>query len=148
MNYYLFREAHQTVFEDICPYHYMVRKGSAATSEIKPYKLIDPGTVRKILMDETKEDAELYSLCFRSYIAHLIRVSTLKMSNQSNELAVCIRVARNELWRQLPEIKCSNAFSLKQKALSAWAAVWPESYHIIHHLYGELTGVNHKYDVN
>lgn len=148
MNYYLFREAHLTVFEDICPYHYMVRKGSAATSAIKPYKLIDPGTVRRILMDETKEDTELYSLCFRSYIAHLIRVSTLNIHNQSKEITMCIQDARKELRRQLPEIKCNYTFSFKQKVLSAWAAIWPESYHIIHHLYGELSGANHKYDVN
>ena len=148
MNYYLFREAKQTVFEDICPYHYMIRKGSAATSEIKPYKLRDPGTVRRVLMDETKADNELYSLCFRSYIAHLIRVSTMNMRNQSNEIALCIQDARSELRRKLSEIKCSKALSFKLKILSAWAAVWPESYHIIHHLYGELTGANHKYDVN
>lgn len=148
MNYYLFREANQTVFEDFCPYHYMVRKGSAATSELKPYKLRDPGTVRRILMDETKMDAELYSLCFSSYIAYLKRVATMDLRNRSEEITACIQDARKELRFHLPEIRNANSISKKEKYLSIWAALWPESYHVIHHLYGEFTGTNHKYDIN
>lgn len=32
MNYYLFKAAQRAVYEDFCPYHYVLRKGSAATS--------------------------------------------------------------------------------------------------------------------
>ena len=148
MNFYLFCEADQTVFEDFCPYHYMVRKESAATSELKPYKMRDPGLVRRILMDETKMDAELYGLCFSSYIAYLKRVSTMDLRNRSEEITACILDARKELRSHLPEIRKANSLSKKEKYLSIWAVLWPESYHVIHHLYGEFTGTNHKYDVN
>ena len=148
MNFYLFRTAERSVFEDFCPYHYMVRKGSAATSDIKPYKLRDPGTVRRILMEETKNDRELYSLCFASYLTCLVQAATLRLKGQPEETAACISEARRELKSRLSECKSMENCSARFKLQTYWAAAWPESYRLVHYLYGEITGVNHKYDVN
>lgn len=35
MNYYLFKKAKKSIYEDFCPYHYIVRKGSAATAVLR-----------------------------------------------------------------------------------------------------------------
>lgn len=147
MNFYLFNEAEQTVFEDICPYHYMVRKGSAATSKVKPYKLRDPGRVRRILMEETNNDPELYAFCLQSYIILLTRISTKSLHRQTKEIKDCIYEARHELRVWLPKAKQIHACSNRQAFLSTWAAVWPGSYHVVRHLYGEVSGANHKYDI-
>ena len=39
MNYWLFKAADSAVYEDFCPYHYILRKDSAATSILNEHKL-------------------------------------------------------------------------------------------------------------
>ena len=53
MNFYLFRQVKKAVFEDVCPYHYVLRKGSATTSRLNEHKLYDPVRVMHILLEET-----------------------------------------------------------------------------------------------
>lgn len=61
MNYYLFAQADRSVFEDVCPYHYILRHGSASFRQFHEHSLFDPIRVRqKILADcspELREDA-------------------------------------------------------------------------------------------
>lgn len=42
MNYWLFKASRKSVYEDFCPYHYILRPGSAATSKLNEHKLRDP----------------------------------------------------------------------------------------------------------
>lgn len=62
MNFYLFRQANKTVFQDFCPYHYIVRNNSATQQKLNQYRIFDPIRVRKIILDaaplEIKSDAE------------------------------------------------------------------------------------------
>jgi glycosyltransferase involved in cell wall biosynthesis len=147
MNYYLFRRAEKTVFEDICPYHYMVRQNSAATAKISPCKLQDPALVRKTLMYETREDPEFYPICLESYVQHLTRVSTMKAGDWPEDIKECILSARKELRRTLKRGDTLRMLSARQRVLSVWAAALPWSYHMVHKLYGEMSGKSHKYDV-
>ena len=147
MNYYLFRSAKKSVFEDFCPYHYQVRRNSAATSRNNISRLSDPERVYQRLLSETENDPELNTLCMESLIRHLIRCSTMKKSGKSHETVDYITHARVELKKRIPELRKNGRFSKKTKLLSQWASTWPESYRLVHHIYGELTGVNHKYDV-
>lgn len=69
MNFYLFRQANKTVFQDFCPYHYIVRDNSATRQKLNQYRIFDPIRVRKIILDaappEIKSDAEkaLMNVC-------------------------------------------------------------------------------------
>lgn len=62
MNYYLFSAAAKSVFEDWCPYHYIIRNTSASRSELNEHKMFDPIRVKEIILadvgDELKEDAQ------------------------------------------------------------------------------------------
>ncbi len=62
MNFYLFSAAEQTVFEDWCPYHYIVREGSASRAKLNEHKIYDPIKVKKIILEkvsaENLEDAQ------------------------------------------------------------------------------------------
>lgn len=49
MNYYLFREARLSVFEDWCPYHYIVRGTSASRAPLNIHKIYDPIRVKEII---------------------------------------------------------------------------------------------------
>lgn len=70
MNYYLFKTADRSVFEDWCPYHYLAREGSATRSKFNEHKIYDPIRVRDIIrknvQDDLRDDAQ------RAYIATCI----------------------------------------------------------------------------
>lgn len=55
MNYRLFSAAEQTVFEDWCPYHYIVRSTSASRAKLNPHKIYDPIRVKEIIRRDAPE---------------------------------------------------------------------------------------------
>lgn len=63
MNYYLFERAEKSIFEDICPYHYILRQGSASYRAFHEHSLFDPIRVRQRILDrcspEMQEDARI-----------------------------------------------------------------------------------------
>ena len=147
MNYYLFDKSKTSVFEDLCLYHYQVRKGSAATSSTNIFRYRDPILVGKILSEETKRDKELYIICISALVEKLIRVSTLQFDGKEIEIKECILEAREELQRLLPEIRRESRFSLRIKLLSEMASFSPSFYNCIHTFYKKIKGNYHKYDV-
>jgi len=58
MNYYLFDRAKRSVFEGVCPYHYLLRKGSASYRGITENYIFDPIRVRQILLSRCNEDMQ------------------------------------------------------------------------------------------
>lgn len=73
MNYYLFSQAKKAVLEDVCPYHYLIRQGSASRRKLNEHLIYDPIRVRQIILDrcepEMKEVARraLVRMCLVSY---------------------------------------------------------------------------------
>lgn len=61
MNFYLFSGAKTSVFEDVCPYHYLIRQGSASRRRLNEHLIYDPIRVKQIILEsceeELKEDA-------------------------------------------------------------------------------------------
>lgn len=147
MNFYLFRESKRSVFVDECPYHYMVREGSAATSILNEHKLKDPLKVLRILEKETIYDGELLLLVRRRIVSQLIGLSALQCNGQKDLVYLPRKNARRELRRMLPEILQKN-YSRKQKLMALWASVWPASYGWVHSVYEKLTGLDKKYEVD
>ena len=56
MNYYLFRAASKAVFDDWCPYHYIIRGGSASRSKLSEHKIYDPIRVKEIILADASEE--------------------------------------------------------------------------------------------
>ena len=73
MNYYLFSNAKQTVFDDWCPYHYIVRSTSASRAALNDHRIYDPIRVKEIILestsDEVRPDAQraFVNTCVYSY---------------------------------------------------------------------------------
>lgn len=73
MNYFLFEKAETAVFEDVCPYHYLIREFSASRRKLNQCMIYDPIRVRQIILDqcepEIKTDARraLARMCLVSY---------------------------------------------------------------------------------
>lgn len=66
MNYYLFRSAEHSVYEDFCGYHYLARSSSVTRNQFRPEKLLDPVKVRKIILDQV--EPELKDLMWGDYL--------------------------------------------------------------------------------
>lgn len=77
MNYYLFSQASTSVFDDWCPYHYIVRSSSASRAKMNPNKIYDPIQVKEIIRktapEELQGDAQraYVNTCINSYHALL-----------------------------------------------------------------------------
>ena len=55
MNHYLFKAAKHAVFEDRCPYHYIIREGSASRSRLNEHRLYDPIRVKELILQDCAE---------------------------------------------------------------------------------------------
>ena len=56
MNYYLFAGAEKSVYEDVCPYHYILRQGSASYRRFNEHSLFDPIRARQKILAECDEE--------------------------------------------------------------------------------------------
>ena len=66
MNYYLFSAAEKTVFEDWCPYHYIVRGSSASRQKLNDHRVYDPIRVKQIILEDVPD--ELLPDARRAYV--------------------------------------------------------------------------------
>ena len=147
MNYYLFREAKRLVFEDICPYHYLAHKGSAANSPTNVYHLRDPMTVREILYRETGNDPELHGICLSALSRQYIRLASMRVQENPAMLTPIRFEARKKLKAKLHSILCDSFCDTKIKAMSIWTVLWPWSFGFVHRLYSHLNGNDRKYAI-
>lgn len=58
MNYMLFSKSNMSVFQDVCKYHYLVRKESASRGALNDYKIFDPICVKQYILDMKVEGME------------------------------------------------------------------------------------------
>lgn len=121
MNYYLFQKAQTAVFEDICPYHYLIRQGSASRRKLNSHIIYDPIRVRQIILDECapemRDDARraLARMCLVSY-------RQLVMENRA-EYAEDRKKVRELITEQLPYtaiLPKRNGLLVKMIAYAPW----------------------------
>ena len=78
MNYYLFSGAKSSVYEDVCPYHYILRDGSASRRKLNEYRIYDPVRVRERILQqcepELRSDATQALLRVLLYVYALLTV--------------------------------------------------------------------------
>lgn len=148
MNYYLFKESKFSVFEDWCPYHYVVRKGSAATSKVNEHKLLDPIKVIEILMKETENDEELQLILFQRLIRLQITLATMPAKENRDVILPYKRKAKLFIKNKLLECLRKQGMDVKLKVMLFWVSIWPWSYEKIHQLYARITGNDKKYFVD
>ena len=142
MNYYLFKRADASFFEDFCPYHYILRNASAATSKVNRNKILDPVIVRKTIKDDTDSESTLYPIITNSYLRALIYASTYKKLWKNSALN-----PRKLLKEEIKQNRSTNGVSKKVMCM-AWTATYvPVLYRIIRKTYDFVTGNNKKYSL-
>jgi len=146
MNFYLFRQAEMAVFEDFCPYHYILRKGSAAVSKLNEHKLADPIKVQHIMDAETKNEPA-WNHFIQARLAYiLIGTATLAYGDQKELIRPHRKAARKELRQRLGSILKGN-FGKGLKLMALWAAYLPTSYRWVHNLYARMKGTYKRFDL-
>lgn len=144
-NYYLFKEAKKSVFEDVPKYHYMVRRNSASTSKVNMNKVKDPLNVVQEMMNQ--EAGEIYSLLEKRYLYLLEKVSTMNNLQYSKELQEYQKLKRNELKKLLQEKHLKASYSKKERFQLKLAIVSPILYRAVHEVYARITGSKDRYIV-
>lgn len=112
-NFYAFVNSQKSVYEDLPFYHYILRKGSAATCKINQNKLFDPVRVRKEIFEYSLKnlDNEIQSVAYSSYLNSIINlyrvVSNSKLKEYKEDSFI--------LKKQIKEIKGNFLLSKRVK---------------------------------
>lgn len=141
LNYYLFKNSNLAIYEDFCPYHYILRKGSAAVSK-NIHHCIDPLFVITTIKEELSNNLELYPTIYSRYLYQLINTSTQKEFDLEKKKA--LNLLRNE-------IKNGNinlCKSTKLKLMVIAVAYTLPLYRVVRKIYDMVTGVSKKYDLD
>lgn len=145
MNYYLFKKAKKSVFIDRCYYHYMVRKGSAATGKISENKLKDPLKVFDIIKKDVQGNQNLEHILDERIANQLVNLATMK-SDGSTMMRDVISNAKKRL-KEHKHIILSGDYSKRLKTMTRWASISPATYRSVHKLYARIRGTDKKYVV-
>lgn len=146
MNYWLFDQAQCTVFEDVCPYLYQIRAGSAANSRRTEAWLRDPIRVNKILLDVCCDPLKPFVL--KRHTHHLIRCSILTPDGIPELVLPFRKECRRELRQRIFDILACPAIDVKLKLMALFTAVCPTGYRLVHKFYAQLSGVDRKYEIS
>ena len=145
MNYWLFKASRRSVYEDVCPYHYVLRPGSAATSRLNENKLRDPLRVTKAIYADAEET--LRSVVLARMARQLIGGASMGIADQPELIKPWRCECRRELRQKLPAILRCSAAGKKLKIMALVAAVCPWCYGLIHRVYAAVSGTARKYDI-
>ena len=143
MNYWLFKSADRSVYEDVCPYHYILRKGSAANSKLNVHKLRDPLQVTRILLEDAPREA--YPAAFEKLVRQLVSGASMDLNADPALIRPYRTETRKELRSRLREILRSDC-GRKLKLQALWAGIWPGSYSWVHRVYLKVTRLDKLYD--
>lgn len=132
MNYRLFSAAKQTVFEDWCPYHYIVRSTSASRAQLNSHKIYDPIRVKEIIWQDVP--AELHDAAQQAYINTCINTYHALLTD-GTEYKDDLRKVHELL------VKEAGGFSLlgrKRQLMANMIAYMPLMYRPIYAVYNRL----------
>ena len=144
MNYYLFKENNRAVYEDWCPYHYLVRNNSATSAAMSVQKLTDPIKVLMYLEMDTVKSGELQQIVLKRLAYQLVSVSSMDMQHNKEFLHIQ-KKARKMLKKRLAEIIKNPSCSSKDIMKALWVSIWPWSYGLVHKIYAYISGSDKKY---
>ena len=145
MNYWLFKASRKAVFEDVCPYHYILRAGSAATSRINLNKLRDPLKVTKAILADA--DGNLAPVILARLARQLIAGASMDAKEQPELVKPYRSECRKELRQRLGSILNCAECSTKMKLMALFTAICPWGYGLVHQLYAKATGNDKKYEI-
>ncbi len=141
MNYYLFKAAETSVYEDFCPYHYTLRAGSASVSK-KEHHVTDAIKVRKLIFEDVGDNTSLSGVAFSVYVRCLMWGCCYK------EFPHVVKNCHAELKKMLKKKELVKNFSRSLRIMAGIAAVSPNMYRVFRKTTNRLRGLDKKYSLD
>lgn len=139
MNYYLFSAAEKSIYEDWCPYHYIVRSTSASRAKMNAHKIYDPIRVKEMILADVSEklipDARsaFLSTCIYTYCSLTLEKQKLYAQARKH---IRKKLSRHRSWfPHLPK---------KARLLAFLIVNAPVLFHILYPIYARFLQ-KHKY---
>lgn len=147
LNYYLFKEACKSVYFDFCPYHYNVRKESAANTKTSRNFLYDQIKVNSIILNDVQNNQYFSSIVMGRLAGVYIRGATMKNPNKKSYIDEYIALCKKELRENRKTYMASKKgfFSKFQYYL---CVISPSLYSFFHRVYARIKGTNKRYEVS
>ncbi len=130
MNYLLFKESNNSVYEDFCPYHYMIRSGSASRSGLNEHMIYDPIKVKKAICELNVEGME--EATHSAYLSTCINVYNSITMDESKQFTDRKIEIRNLIIKNKSDIKLLNR---KQRLLFKLIVYAPCFYKPVYTMY-------------
>lgn len=129
MNYYLFSAADISVFEDWCPYCYIVREGSASRAKLSENRIYDPIRVKEII----RKDAPnwIWKEAQRAYMNTCINTYHMLISAEGSYSAD-LRHVRNLLMKEKDSF---HILGKKRRVMACLIIGVPVIYRLIYGMY-------------
>ena len=131
MNFYLFSAAKTSVFEDWCPYHYIVREGSASRTKLNEHKIYDPIKVKKIILENCEK--ENIADAQRAFMTTCVYTYCLLLTEQGSE------IYREEIRKEILSHREWVALLPKRTKLLAKSVLYmPEVLGVLYPIYSDI----------
>ena len=146
MNYYFFKLSNSAVYYDICPYHYMLRKGSAATSKVNENKLYDPIRVQKLILVDVGNNELLSNIIIGRLARFYISGASMNNPEKKPFIDEYIKMCRRELTKLRSRYLCGSR-SRFDKIKFRLCCFSPALYRCFHKMFAIAKGTDKKYEV-
>lgn len=148
MNFYLFQKSKKAIYEDVCPYHYRIRKGSAAMTKRTIHHLKDPVEVTRKILEEVKgEDVALFFLAKERWLQQMINICALPESSLGRKERNYQRQMQRQLRAEMEKIFFEKRIG-RNVRIKVWCvSLFPKSYRLIHRIYAKMTGIDRAYEI-
>lgn len=133
MNFFLFSKAKKAVYEDICPYRYILRKGSASYHRLHEHSIFDPIRVRKLILERCDPQLrdEAHNALLRNMLFAYAQLSMVRDSG--------FDAFRSRVRRMLQQQRDYFGLLSARNRLLAWMICKaPWAFHISYRMYVKL----------
>jgi hypothetical protein len=89
----------------------------------------------RILLEETKENAQQYAAVHRRYVRTLCNTATISLGTQAEMIRPFRAEIRRELRRTLPTVLTKKHYGIRLKVIALWAGLMPELYAWVHQVH-------------
>lgn len=140
MNFYLFSDSQNSIYQDVCKYRYMAKGMSNSIQSLNEHKIFDPIKVKSIIISSS--DKELKPFAWKAYIKTCISVYNMLAMAGLNKYNKQAKIVRQKL---LDGKKYWGKLGKKQKMLIWMILHLNIIYEVIYRLYEKYL-MNKRYD--
>ena len=138
MNFMLFKNAERSVFEDFCPYQYIVRDNSASRQKLNWHQVHDPILVKEKILKIAPES--LHMQAETAYLSTCIDVyAAVVLSEKKNDYADVTKGIRAELRKRKAAL---SRMSTRRRILAKLIVAAPGLFCVLYKAYARHCQVN------